>query len=102
MKKTSVIQALSFEQVAERFGTPLYVYDGEAMEAGFRALRAALSPKLEIFYSLKANPNIAIYSLLKSLGARAEICSPTELDTVLRVLTPADNILYVGPAKTEA
>jgi diaminopimelate decarboxylase len=42
-------------ELAEIFGTPLYVYDLDRVAASYRDLRNALPPGLMIFYSLKAN-----------------------------------------------
>ena len=39
---------------------------------------------MEIFYSLKANPNVSVCALLRSLGARAEVSSLVELMTARR------------------
>ena len=66
-------------ELAERFGTPLYVYDGDSLRGQYLGLRERLHPAMEIFYSLKANPNVAVCALLGSLGARAEVSSMVEL-----------------------
>jgi diaminopimelate decarboxylase len=91
--------ALSFADLAAEFGTPLYVYDGDVLARQFTGLRAALDPRVEIFYSLKANPNISVCAHLHRLGARAEVSSRVELHTALRAGVAPAEIIFVGPGK---
>ncbi|MBT2282394.1 diaminopimelate decarboxylase [Paenibacillus polymyxa] len=96
------IQGLAISAIAARFGTPLYVYDAEVLERVYEELRSLLTPKVELFYSLKANPNISIVHLLQGLGAQAEVCSMAELHTALQAGTKPDRIIFLGPGKTDA
>jgi diaminopimelate decarboxylase len=86
--------------LAERFGTPTYVYDGDWLAANLRSLRAALHPALEVFYSLKANPNRGVYQVLHAAGARAEVSSLAELRLVLDAGTDPADIVFLGPGKS--
>jgi diaminopimelate decarboxylase len=95
------VQGISFTALAERFGTPLYVYDSAALAAGYDALRSALHPALELFYSLKANPNVSVCARLAALGAGAEVSSLVELTTARRAGVHPDDLLFVGPGKSE-
>jgi diaminopimelate decarboxylase len=95
------IQGIEYAQLAEQFGTPLYVYDGEVLTRTLTELREALPPVLEVFYSLKANPNISVLSVLRRAGARAEVCSLAELRTAQRAGTPPRDIIFLGPGKSE-
>jgi diaminopimelate decarboxylase len=92
-------QNINFEQIAREYGTPLYLYSGEVLEENYYDLRNKLHPSLELFFSLKSNPNISIYSFLKNLGARAEVSSLAELSTVLTCNTKPENIIFLGPGK---
>ncbi|MFG3226574.1 type III PLP-dependent enzyme [Kitasatospora sp. NPDC048194] len=96
------VQGLGITELAEEFGTPLYLYDGEEITTRFRGLRAALHPAMEVFYSLKANPNISICALLHSCGARAEVSSLTELVTAIRAGVGPQDIVFLGPGKSRA
>ncbi|RBM20475.1 type III PLP-dependent enzyme [Streptomyces sp. PT12] len=96
------IQGIAWEELAERFGTPLYVYDGDLLTATAEGLRKALHPALEVFYSLKANPNISVFAALRAGGARAEVSSLVELRTALAAGAPPDDIIFLGPGKSEA
>lgn len=89
-----------FPALAAEFGTPLYVYDGEVLLADFRMLRALAPDSLEIFYSLKANPNITVFDMLRRAGARAEVSSLAELRTVLKAGADPENIIFLGPGKS--
>ncbi|MGB8953803.1 MAG: hypothetical protein WCC10_00390 [Tumebacillaceae bacterium] len=100
MRNEYSIQGIPISHLAETFGTPSYFYDGNILEDTFQTLRRALPSAMDIFYSLKANPNISIYNLLRSMGAYAEVCSLTELMTVLQCATEPENIIFLGPGKT--
>ncbi|MFJ4653239.1 type III PLP-dependent enzyme [Nocardia sp. NPDC088792] len=96
------IQGLTFADLAREHGTPLFVYDGDVLESQYRRLREHLHPRLEIFFSLKANPNISLCALLHSLGARAEVCSLAELVTATRAGVAPGDIIFPGPGKSPA
>ncbi|GAA2868793.1 diaminopimelate decarboxylase [Actinoplanes cyaneus] len=102
MQTLDDVQGVPFIDLADRFGTPLYVYDSAVLTATYRRLRAALNPGLELLYSLKANPNVSVCAVLGSLGAGAEVSSVTELMTARRAGIPADRILFLGPGKGAA
>jgi diaminopimelate decarboxylase len=102
MTEGHAVQGIPVADLVAEFGTPLYLYDGEVITSQYRGLRDRLHPAVEIFYSLKANPNISVCALLHSLGARAEISSLVELATVLAAGVPADQVLFLGPGKSEA
>ncbi|MET3805466.1 diaminopimelate decarboxylase [Nakamurella sp. UYEF19] len=88
--------------LVERFGSPLYVYDLDALRASQADLRAALPEDFGIYYSLKANPHPVIARTLREVPApcRAEVCSAGELRSALEAGYPAGEILYGGPGKT--
>ena len=44
-------------QAAQRFGTPLYVYDFDAIQSRLVALRSLFDPRIKLFYAVKANSN---------------------------------------------
>jgi|SRR5580658_63665 diaminopimelate decarboxylase len=93
-------------ELADRFGTPLYVYDLDRVAASYRDLRNSLPAGLTIFYSLKANPHPDIARALREGGGeppcRAEICSVGELAVALEAGFAPDDCLYTGPGKTDS
>jgi diaminopimelate decarboxylase len=95
------IQGLGIAELAERYGTPMYVYDGDVLRRQYLSLRERLHPAMEVFYSLKANPNISICALLASLGVRAEVSSLVELITARQAGVPGEDIIFLGPGKSE-
>ncbi|MEU4805229.1 type III PLP-dependent enzyme [Actinosynnema sp. NPDC023587] len=95
------VQGIGITEIAERYGTPLYLYDGDELASRVDELKARLHPRLEFFFSMKSNPNIGVLSVLHSRGARAEVSSLVELVTALRAgVEPAD-IIFLGPGKSE-
>ena len=89
-------------ELAERFGTPLYVYDLEQIEARYHAFGHAFREVDHVVaYSVKANGNLAILHRLGQLGAGADIVSLGELHRARRAGIPAERILYAGVGKTE-
>ncbi|MEU0743785.1 type III PLP-dependent enzyme [Streptomyces sp. NPDC006134] len=96
------VQGIGITELAERFGTPLYVYDGDGLRERITTVRERLHPRLEVFFSLKSNPNVAVCALLHAHGARAEISSLTELATARRAGVAPHDIVFLGPGKSRA
>ncbi|RDI67402.1 diaminopimelate decarboxylase [Nocardia pseudobrasiliensis] len=94
------VQGIGISKLVAEFGTPLYIYDGAVIERTYRDLRARLHDRIDIFYSLKPNPNISVVRLLHRAGALAEVCSPGELASALRAGVAPGDILYTGPGKS--
>ncbi|MFQ5691941.1 MAG: diaminopimelate decarboxylase, partial [Nitrospinota bacterium] len=88
-------------EVAERVGTPCYVYSAAHVTRQFRAFDEAFSdlPHL-ICFAAKANGNLAILRLLGDLGSGVDIVSGGELFRALRAGIPADRIVFAGVGKT--
>ena len=87
---------------AQRFGTPLYLYDLTEITARFERLRAAFGAGFAISYAVKANPNGDILAHLIGLGAKIDASSIGEvLHAIAAGADPAD-ISFTGPAKTRA
>ncbi|GGV42773.1 alanine racemase [Streptomyces spectabilis] len=94
------IQGLPVSAIAEEFGTPFFVYDADTVRADYTRLRDGLRPSVDIYYSLKANPNVSVSACLRALGAGAEVSSETELITALRAGFAPEDIIFLGPGKT--
>jgi diaminopimelate decarboxylase len=80
---------------------PAFVYDAATMRHAYRALREALPANVEILYAMKANPNLAVVQLLRSLGAGIDTASLGELLVCEKAGVPAGAIAYTAPVKTE-
>jgi diaminopimelate decarboxylase len=86
--------------LADRFGTPMYLYDGAVFRDTYNRVRELLDPRVRIHYSAKANPNVSVCAVFRELGAGFEVSSLTELETARRAgVAPAD-IIFVGPGKS--
>jgi diaminopimelate decarboxylase len=84
-------------------GTPAYVYSSAAITSQYRALDAAFAAvPHRIHYSVKANGNLAILRLLRSLGAGVDIVSGGELYRALRAGYSGPDVVFSGVGKTAA
>ncbi len=87
--------------LAERFGTPLYVYSRGSILDRVRSLDGAFAPLDRLLaYSVKANGNLSILQLLAGAGCGADIVSGGELYRALRAGMSADRIVFSGVGKT--
>jgi len=99
--------ALCAEQVplgdiARRFGTPCYVYSRAAIEAAYREFTDELSGRASLVcYSVKANSNLAVLSVLARLGAGFDIVSGGELARVIAAGGDPAKVVFSGVGKTE-
>lgn len=91
------------DELAGRFGTPLYVYDAGAIEARVRAFQSAFADlDFLLAFSVKANGNLGVLSRIAALGAGADIVSEGELARALAAGIPAERIVFAGVGKTRA
>ncbi|NCF26678.1 MAG: diaminopimelate decarboxylase [Gammaproteobacteria bacterium] len=89
--------------IAERFGTPCYVYSRAALESHWRAFDEALAGLAHrICYSVKANSNLGVLDVLARLGSGFDIVSVGELERVLAAGGDAAKIVFSGVGKAEA
>ena len=94
---------LALDALAERFGTPCFVYSAASISASYAQFAAALEGRAaRICYSVKANSNLAVLALLAELGAGFDIVSGGELARVLAAGGEARNTLFSGVGKSEA
>lgn len=91
-----------YQQLADKYGTPLYVYDKAVIEQRITDLKRCLHPQVQLFYSMKANPNPSIVRAIYACGVYAEICSPLELELALLAGVQPEHMLYLGPGKSRA
>ncbi len=88
---------------SDRFGTPTYVYDLDAIGAEARELEAAFDgvPHL-VAYAVKANSAGPIVKTLAACGCGADVVSGAELMLALRCGIAPDRVVFSGVAKTDA
>ncbi len=88
------------ETVADRFGTPCYLYARQQIEANWRAYAAALDGVAHrICYAVKANGNLAVLNILARLGSGFDIVSGGELARVLAAGGDPAGVVFSGVGK---
>lgn len=89
-------------EIAERFGTPCYVYSRATLERHWRAFDRSLGghPHL-ICFAVKANSNLAVLNVLARLGSGFDIVSLGELERVLAAGGEASRVIFSGVGKRE-
>lgn len=87
--------------IAERFGTPTYVYSRAYLEQQFLSYQQALAGRKHLIcYAVKANSNIAVLNVLARLGAGFDIVSEGELERVIAAGGDPAKVVFSGVAKT--
>ena len=95
-------ESLNLELLAQRFGTPLYVYSRAAITAAWQHFSLAFEGNTQhVRYAVKANSNLAILQLLAKFGAGFDIVSVGELERVLRAGGDPMGIVFSGVGKRE-
>ncbi|MBB4813428.1 MULTISPECIES: diaminopimelate decarboxylase [Pseudomonas] len=94
-------EGVALSAIAERFGTPTYVYSRAHIEAQYRSFTDSLNgvPHL-VCYAVKANSNLGVLNVLARLGAGFDIVSRGELERVLAAGGQADKIVFSGVGKS--
>ncbi|MFV3404135.1 MULTISPECIES: diaminopimelate decarboxylase [Pseudomonas] len=94
-------EGVSLSAIAERFGTPTYVYSRAHIEAQYRSYTDALQGTEHLVcFAVKANSNLGVLNLLARLGAGFDIVSGGELERVLAAGGRADRVVFSGVGKT--
>ncbi len=97
------IEEVALAALAERHGTPLYVYSADSITRRYRAFTDAFGGHPHrVCYAVKANSNLAILELLARLGAGFDIVSGGELERVLRAGGDPASVVFSGVGKTVA
>ena len=91
------------KQLAEEFGTPLYIYSRATLERHWHAFDSAFrkSSTLDLLCR-KANSNIGILNVMAKLGSGFDIVSQGELERVLAAGGDASKVVFSGVAKSRA
>jgi len=94
-------EGVALSAIADRFGTPTYVYSRAHIEAQYLAYADALAgmPHL-VCFAVKANSNLGVLNVLARIGAGFDIVSRGELERVLAAGGSPDKIVFSGVGKT--
>jgi diaminopimelate decarboxylase len=87
-------------ELAERFGTPCYVYSRATLERHWHAFDQALAARPHLIcFAVKANSNLGVLNLLARLGSGFDIVSVGELERVLAAGGAPDKVIFSGVGK---
>ena len=97
------VEQVPLANIAEKYGTPCYVYSRAALMDGMNQFKNALQGKEHLIcYAVKANSNLAILNVFARMGAGFDIVSGGELKRVLAAGGDARKVVFSGVGKTVA
>ena len=101
-ENTLICEDIPLKELAEEYGTPLYIYSKKQITENYQSLRVAMGETNHLVcYALKANANHSILKLLAAEGAGADVVSAGELYLALKAGFPQDKIVFAGIGKRE-
>lgn len=96
-------ESVALSSVAERFGTPAYLYSSAAIEDAYREFQQGLNGiRHTICFAVKSNGNLSILRRLAKLGSGFDIVSGGELGLLRQVGVRGDRIVFSGVGKSRA
>ena len=94
---------MNFKALAEKYQTPLYVYDLDEMSAQYESLKNAFKGRKAILaYAVKANSNLSVVRHFAKLGAGADCVSIGEVRRAFLAGIPKYKIIFSGVGKADA
>ncbi|WP_186419162.1 diaminopimelate decarboxylase [Bosea sp. CS1GBMeth4] len=98
---------VDLREIAEKVGTPVYVYSSATIERHYRLYQEAMRSTApdrpaHVFYAMKANSNLGVLKTLAALGAGADTVSEGEIRKALAAGFPANRIVFSGVGKSES
>ena len=99
--ETLFCEELPIPEIAEKIGTPFYLYSKNTLLRHYRKLDESLAGIDHIIcYAIKANPTLGICKLFADAGSGADVVSGGELKRALQVGIPPEKIVFNGNGKT--
>ena len=94
-------ESVSLTEIAERFGTPCYIYSRAALEAALEEFLAELRGiDAQVCYAVKANSNLAVLNVFARRGAGFDIVSAGELKRALAAGADPRKVVFSGVGKS--
>ncbi len=94
------VQNIDVVRLIEKYGSPLYIYDGDLIRKSYLNLKKAIKPiNGNVHYAVKANDNLGIIKLLSQLGCGADVVSIGELKKCMKAGMRPRNIIFSGVGK---
>jgi diaminopimelate decarboxylase len=101
--KNLFCEGVAVSTLAEKFGTPLYVYSQHTLADHFEKLDRALAPLDHwVCFAMKANSNLSVLRTLANLGSAFDVVSTGELHRIIAAGGDPRKCVFAGVAKTEA
>lgn len=93
---------ISYKKILEKKDyLPFYIYDYETIKGQILKLKKYLPENVKVYYSVKANPNVAILKIMKNFEVGAEILSLGELEACRMAEMKPDKIIFAGSTKSD-
>jgi len=100
-KGIAFLEKVSLQDLAQQFGTPLFVYSQSLLQDRCKEIKEAFaSHPTKVCYALKANSNIALLKFIFSMGIGADVVSGGELEKALLAGALPEQIVFSGVGKT--
>jgi diaminopimelate decarboxylase len=97
-----MVMSMDIKEIAEQYGTPLYVYDFDYIEERYNSLKEAFAGKKSLInYAVKANSNLSVIAHLAKLGAGADCVSIGEVKRALSAGVSKYKIIFSGVGKRD-
>ena len=101
---TLMFAGIPVTELADEFGTPLYVTDEQRLRENYRNVYNAFSQYIDtkIHYACKANTSLAVLAVLAQEGSGVDAVSIGEVMTAIKAGTPPEDIMYTGANVSDA
>lgn len=96
----SDVSAEEAAELAERFGTPFYLYDADVVKRRIARVQRAFGQRCKVLFAVKANPNLELLRSIRPTVDGLDISSGGELEQATRAGYPPETMSFAGPAKT--
>jgi diaminopimelate decarboxylase len=101
-----LIGGIEAEKLAMRYGTPLYVYNGDRVIENYKRVKALLENhsdrEVRVYYAAKANSSLAVMKVLAMSGAWVDVVSPNEARLALDAGFSRERIMFTGTSVSDA
>lgn len=94
------LTSIEFEKMADKYGTPFYLYDADEINHRIKFIRESMDNLVEVFYAVKANPNLGLLRAVRNMADGLDISSGGELEQAELAGFDMAQISFAGPAKT--
>ncbi len=94
------LRGIPLEEIAQKYGTPFYLYDLNCIEEKIRKFRESFGSDVRLYYAMKANPNIEILKAIRDKVDGLDISSGGEMEQSLLAGYIPRQLSFAGPGKT--